>query len=316
MKYIDIDRKDLIKLIPATIAFVEQKDAELRSKGIELCFRDTDHVYDSLRLEFLRVDPQILQYDELRRIENNIIAELEGKCCKCGNNKYVTIEPYDNKSSSWYYHVFCADCKGSITRSLLCKYLFEYPLLCSKRKKAKFITKTGRMVYKFPSEVTILDNRFYIPQRDNPANMEEIFLIGADTYLRDYNDERVYEGDIILATNPDGQHFYGPIIKYPSDWKREPGKYWNTKFNEFSILHGNGVFHSALSWAEKIEIVGNVFQTTTIPLSEIIIMLRLFQNSLTQYIITGDKNVFTDILGFFIKLWIQSEFNLEDKKFV
>ena len=253
MKYKNIDRTILIKEIPYTIRYLESIDISLQNIGVELAIRDTDHHYASIRLEF-----PCINMEKENAINNQINDYLSNHCCKCG---CYDIVKQQNDDYSWPLKCICEEC--SVKESGFYKYIIYQirkqsinPAYRAKHVKIKLKTDNGKFVYRFADEIRFVDDSFVIRNVYNPNINDKVKFVGLDLGIRDINDERVYEGDILLAENSEGFRFWGMVKKEKSGWKHLSVS--NPKWEDYSLLHGWGNFPSPLSHAIKFRIIGSV----------------------------------------------------------
>lgn len=74
--------------------------------------------------------------------------------------------------------------------------------------------------------------------------------------LKDFFNNEVKDGDILLAITTEEKAFWGLVVKKESGWNnRFEGP--NPHLGSYSLLHGWGVFPSSLAWAKKFMIIDN-----------------------------------------------------------
>lgn len=240
MKYIDINRADLIKWMPATIAWLEALDSRLSDD--EIILRDTDHVYNSLRFE---------RKDYSNRNSDSILSEIDSyistHCCLCGSTDNVKTIDNDNAM----LHTFCGKClavKEGVYSKIKYQISHKNNVFFNFNPKVRIKFKNGNISYARINDLTI-DGNSTIRKK---SNNEELYIVGIDLALRDKNDERVFDGDIVICESKDGQRFGGMILEYTSEHL----------FGSRSLfVYNNG--HSLpapFSYVHRFEVIGTIAQ--------------------------------------------------------
>ena len=80
---------------------------------------------------------------------------------------------------------------------------------------------------------------------------QKVYIVGMDLGLRDINDERVYDGDIVICKMADGHRFGGMIVDYSSINSQWTGE-------RFMVCHGYGNFPSHFSLAKEFMVIGTI----------------------------------------------------------
>ena len=264
MRYKSIDRDILIKEIPYTILYLEQKEFLLKKSGIGLYIRDTDHRYCSIRLGYEPIDDAVSYFEIEKRLkEGNIEKEIReylgAHCCKCGKEipkvgDDINYKPYRIDDYEFPLNCLCEDCSVKENEGFYEYIIYqikkqsEDKLYKAQRIKMKLKTKLGNFIYRFADEVIFENEKFYCLSKFDLENKEEVLIVGMDLGLRDVNDERVYEGDVLLAEKKDGGLFWGMV-------KKKKG-FFDGK--DYVLIHGWNQFYSSLSWATKFKIIGSV----------------------------------------------------------
>lgn len=237
MKYVNISRLELIKYMPATIRWIEALDSSLTDN--EIILRDTDHAYTSLRFEYTNYHSQ-----NLSEIEEKINNYIRHHCCLCGSRNEIHGEDSDDVM----LNTFCGRCyayrQGLYERI---KYNITHCIKTDINPKVRIKLLTGKMAH------TRLINLLFDSQFNNIVihNGERANLIGVDLGIRDNNDERVYDGDIVICKMLDGRCFGGMLLDFTSSNPQWVGE-------RFMVCHGFGNFPSPLSLAKEFKIIGNV----------------------------------------------------------
>lgn len=267
MRYVNITRQELEPHMSATLSWLEHFDHNLND--VEICLRDTDHAYESLRVELA-----FQQYDAARstEIEKIINEYVDSHCCLCGSSEGVSIWEYDSICSSKMLNTFCKNCTA---KKLLndqdlysyLKYSFENNCKITMNPKIKIRFNSGEISYCRLQEIEYnngtlhkkdVKNSFYSRFRSKRLIEQNSFsIIGADTGLRDINDERAYDGDIIICKDINERKFGGMLLSRPTNWGKT-GKEPNPQWFRYSVCHGYGNFPSSLSWAKNFKIVGSI----------------------------------------------------------
>lgn len=246
MKYIDISRTELLKYMPATIQWVEAYDRNLMDT--EIILRDTDHTYESLRFELRNY--KIHNYDSILRELYQYVAT---HCCKCGSSDEIQIDEYDARSSDAMLNTFCGRC-FSIKKGLYprIRYNLTHNITTDINPKTRVKSEDGHISYVRLNDLSI-DEKSDIRMKKSG---QKVYIVGVDLGLRDMNDERVYDGDIVICKMADGRRFGGMILDYSSRNTQWPGE-------RFMIAHGYGNLPSHFSLAKEFIIIGNVGENSS-----------------------------------------------------
>ncbi len=253
MKFIDLF-EDISKECPHTIGWLKQIEPQVIREGCEITIRDTDHQYDSIRIE---VRPLNGDYKIARKIEHEIYTHILSHCCKCGSTNGVkTLGIGDCTITT----TVCKECAEVLTLrgiGITGPELILIPALkhgnVPPKMKCRLKAQDGHLFYKYSDDVYYRNEKFVIS--DNGID-ERVIMAGVYTGLRDFKGERVYTGDVVLAADKEGRKFWG-MIMYGHYWgasERDISPQWNN----YCLVHGVGAFPSALRWASKIEVIGNV----------------------------------------------------------
>jgi hypothetical protein len=266
MRFIEVSEKEMQEAMPATMRYLLQMDSHLREQyGIEIQLQDTDHVYDSLRIELYE------QHANSRYIYNNqIISDIykyaQSHCCLCGSIEDVQLPTdFNDKYQDSLLNYKCLKCRShaeSLYNGMmydLTKYSVDqtYPI---KNIKTRVITSDHKVIYKRFNELRVINGKLCILHHSSKdiTDYEVVYFAGFDIGLRDANDERVYSGDVLLATMQDNRKFWGMVQKTESGWgNRFEGP--NPQWGKYSLLHGFTSFPSSLAWAKSFRIIGSVY---------------------------------------------------------
>lgn len=272
MKYIDIRRETLLPYMPATIRWVESLDSQIANN--EIILRDTDHAYNSLRFEFQNYNSNV------HEIESKIYEYINTHCCLCGSIEDVQTQDYDPRASDAMTNTFCKKCR--------CKRegLYSYIVYCIERNiapevnpKMRLKSMDGHIFYARPQDLIRVENELrynknsvsiksrilsVFKSNDNivPNKIgnltRDYYIAGIDLGIRDKNDERVYDGDVIICKDKQGHTFGGMIKQRTYDGgngiENRPGPH----SRKYVVYHGYGNFPSPLSLAAEFEIIGNI----------------------------------------------------------
>ena len=227
--------------MPATIKWIEMLDSSLNDN--EIILRDTDHTYDSLRFEYTNYGSS--NYQELDGLISKYIST---HCCICGSTNEIQIDKYDARSSDAMLNTFCGRC-FSIRNGLYSriKYNLTHNITTDINPKTRIKFEDGQISYVRLNDLTI----------DKESNIrtkkfgEKVYIVGVDLGLRDINDERVYDGDIVICRMADGRRYGGMIVDYSSINPQWPGE-------RFMVCHGYGNFPSHFSLAKEFKVIGNI----------------------------------------------------------
>lgn len=254
MRFDGVD-KNFVSEMPHTIQWLREFEPIVNRNGCEIVIRDTDHKYDSIRLEIYSLNGDHEKAWEFYKQMNEYILS---HCCKCGSTKGVrTIGEFTISST------VCEDCAEILSMrglGISGPELELIPALKQGRRplhiKCRLKAQDGHLFYKFSNELTFQDGKYVII--DN-QKIEPIILSGVYTGLRDWKGERIYTGDVVLGEDRDGRKFWG-MIMFGNNWgksERDISPQWNN----FSLVHGLNSFPSALCWAKKIEVIDNVVRS-------------------------------------------------------
>lgn len=266
MIYKNITRQELEPYMSATLVWLENFDKTLEST--EIVIRDTDHVYNSLRIEFSNYS----NLDKVHEIEKIIDRYINTHCCLCGSTYGVRLVPYDDKASSEILNIFCKNCAAEL--EFKNQGLYGYLKFCIENDcsfrlnpKLRIKYKSGEISYCRLQDINYKEGNLFL-DNGNPKkgwfnrtlgllDKDDIYIVGADTGLRDINDERAYDGDIIICTTKDRKRFGGMLLTGPSGWSnRNVGP--NPKWGTYRVCHGVGNLPSSLAWAQNFQIIGGV----------------------------------------------------------
>lgn len=253
MNFIDINRT-IIEEFPHTYDWLKDFEKVIMNDNCEIIIRDTDHRYDSIRVEVLSRSGD---HDTSWKYNTQIWNYINTHCCKCGSAKGVkTIGEYTLCST------VCSDCAeilkikgvpivGPETQLIPgLKHQSKIPIV-----KCRLKAVDGHLFYKYSNELYYHDEQYKVR---NGSSEETVILSGVYTGLRDWKGERIYTGDIVLAEDSDKRKFWG-LIMFGNPWGKSDRNI-SPQWNGFCLAHGWNSFPSALCWASRIEVVGNVVQ--------------------------------------------------------
>ncbi len=251
MKLQGVDNS-MLSEFPNTLRWLKELEPTLLNEGCEIIIRDTDHHFDSIRIE---VKPLNGDYETACKYSNQINDYVSSHCCRCGSSRGIRVIGESSISST-----VCQDCAEVLQIKGVQVEGPELDLIPALKQgrivpniKCRLKAADGHIFYKYSGDITWQDGTFLIKEREK---VEPVILGGVYTGLRDFNGERIYTGDIVLAEDLDGQKFWG-MIMYGNKWgksERDISPQWN----RFCLVHGFDSFPSALCWAKKIEVIGNV----------------------------------------------------------
>lgn len=237
---------------PHIMEYLNLLEPTVNRDGCEIVIEDMDRRYESIRLgvESLTGNNELTcQY------EKQITDYLSTHCCICGSTKPVkTMDGYIINAT------ICQDCTDILSiRGVEIKgpELTLIPLLKQGRPtphiKCRLKANDGHLFYKFSEDLSYRDGQFIVVEKDK---VEPVILSGIYTGIRDWKGVRIYTGDIILAEDNYGEKFWG-MIMHGNKWGKSERDI-SLQWDNFCLTHGLDSFPSALRWAKKIEIVGNV----------------------------------------------------------
>lgn len=220
MKYKGVSRENLMSDIPYTITYLESIDSGL--KDVELAIRDTDHRYNSLRLETndSHMIPDAIRHEVCRHTETH--------CCICGSDYLVReadigFDISDTYGATPFWPYVCIDCYEKLYRDnvdaiTLVKFQIkrcteEGNKYKAPHKKVRLLTTDRHIVYRFVDEISVVGEEYFItPQNQASKNnlfsaikslfhtkREAVTILGVDTGKRDINDERIFTNDVLLV---------------------------------------------------------------------------------------------------------------------
>ncbi len=174
--------------------------------------------------------------DKFNIIENCFI----NLCDICNAETFVGIE----KARALATINYNAQKKGQIAN------IPEYRVRLINKNNKYFFDKLSNLYYK--------NGDFYIS--NDIASNEKVRYAGIYLGVRDKNNERIYDGDVVFAQGmKEERHiqFWGMIFEHSDEQKKIFGKY--------GILHDANSFPSRLDWASEFEVVGNTFEDPNFP---------------------------------------------------
>jgi hypothetical protein len=254
MKYVDIKRGTLLNDIPHLIYFLENLEKGL---GSELSIRDTDHTYAPISIEGL-YDPSS------RAISDHIHDYCMHHCCKCGRTTNICPERPRGYEDYGFGLCICEDCmeehlfKNYYIYEDLVNEIQEQtydPSYKARHIKLRLKTTDGHFIYRFLKEVRLENNEFVVNSNINPQQKEIVKIVGWDIGLRDMNDERVYEGDILLAETEDGRRFCGTVKKYRT---YDGYSLTSPQWMYYTLYHDGHNSPTSLAQSVRFKIIGTI----------------------------------------------------------
>lgn len=253
MDFIDLDRK-IIREFPHTFEWLNDFEESIAKDNCEIIIRDTDHRYGSIRIE---VSSRLGDHETAWEYNREIWDYINTHCCKCGSTKGVKTIGYDTLCST-----VCSDCaeilqikgvpiigpEAQLIPGL--KHQSKIPMI-----KCRLKALDGHLFYKYSNELYYDKGQYKVRKG---LSEEIVKLAGVYTGLRDLKGERIYTGDIVLAEDPNKRKYWG-LIMYGNPWGKSDRDI-SPQWNGFCLAHGWNSFPSALCWASRIEVVGNVVQ--------------------------------------------------------
>lgn len=289
MKYVGVNRAEIVDFIPYTIEYLENIDRGL--SNAELIIRDADSSYWDLRLEEDGVLPPNLYGDICRHTNTH--------CCKCGSDYNVRkvdvglglwatyasdgVSPFDTR--------LCANCHEELYREKVdAVSLVKFQIKrCTEEgngyraphKKVRLLTADEHVVYRFVDEISVVGEKYFITQKgqESKKNLlsfikslfytkrEVVTILGVDTGKRDINDERIFTGDVLLVKHKqferklfaEMQGFYNTCSSKLNEspqkhyWWLYDGENFPTPFSEFTSVEVVGYLcnESMRGWQEK-----------------------------------------------------------------
>lgn len=253
MKFIDVD-SDIVKEFPHTYEWLKDFEKVIMKDNCDIIIRDTDHHFDSIRVE---VSSKLGDHDTSWKYYSQIWDYISTHCCMCGSSNGVkTIGEYTLSST------VCSDCAEIMRISGVpivgpelqlipgLKHQSSIPMI-----KCRLKALDGHLFYKYSKDLFFDDGQFRVR---NETVREVVKLAGVYTGLRDWKGERIYTGDIVLAEDANKRRFWG-LIMFGDQWGKSDRDI-SPQWSGFCLAHGWGTFPSALRWASRIEVVGNVVQ--------------------------------------------------------
>lgn len=252
---------------PALFRRLEMLDAEMQHYGFNIYICDTDHTYDSFRWWVVHSDQNTIGDDKNHNyydiLSHKLDETIKSTCCLCGSTHYVTLQRYDAKNSSSFFHHKCAVCQAKEMTGYEMIYGVARVNFESKRDnvliniphiKVRLINNKDKVFYEHLPNIFLDNNELYV---SNHINLHEsVRYGGVDLGIRTDSGERVYEGDLVMATIDLQDHLVDcwgmalqGYIDREEDWKLT---------NHIVLFHGWNNFVSPLRTAVSIKVVGNV----------------------------------------------------------
>ncbi len=254
----EYDKKLLYQYAPYAYRRFLQFEKET---GLDVSVRDTDHVYDSFRWGvYVSDNTKPIDNDKYQSLEKDI----ETHCCICGSNQLVSLRNYDDRQSSAIFERKCACCYGKSIYSIEKTIHFAtYNNWCKKQKiksntpyiKVRLLNDSGKLFFDWLNNLIYCDEQFYIS--NDVSEWEHVRYAGIYLNARDIHNERIYEGDVILAQLDNGRQYWGMAFENNSTY----GEDKNLAINHIWLYHDSQSFPSPLNAAVNFEIVGNVLET-------------------------------------------------------
>lgn len=263
MKFVYAHEADMERLMPATLKHLRQVDRQLQDDyGIGIRVDEINSRHDVIRIGYYNTTAEntdiasvIQQIKSDNKIDINLSEYIYTHCCVCGCQEDVKYDGF------FYYCKRCREYNKS----------FYYGMLFDLRRyrngqsqiinniKTRLLTQDKKVIYKRFKELTIHDEKLCIPHLKNShTEYEDVLYAGFDLGLRDITDERVYDGDVLLATMQNNCKFWGLVQKIESGWgNRFEGP--NPQWGKYSLVHGFSTFPSSLAWAKSFRIIGSVY---------------------------------------------------------
>lgn len=260
------DMNIMIQNAPALYQQLVEIDKQIQQRGFEISIRNTDHYYESFRWEIVQrlydKDKATEQYGLYEFIKKSVSST----CCQCGSNFHVSLEHYDDRYDSSIFHNKCILCQAKgekLGYKRILKFV-EANTIAKKEKqiidlpkiKLRLVNEDNHIFFSFLQNLYI-DGGSLILSNQYDAH-EKVKYAGMSLGARDINGERLYEGDLVVATLAEnGRLYWGMAYKGENNWGTQ--RYQNPMIpNDIMIEHGINDFPSPLAWARSFKIVGNV----------------------------------------------------------
>lgn len=256
------DLKMLIKYAPGVYKRFRLFEERNKWNGFSISFRDTDHTYESFRWEVVGNNNH--SFDEIRNEEQKLSEELASHCCICDSHHLVTVEEYHPKDSSIIFQRFCASCMGKRLYSYQkVIHYAKYNQWCLENKenpsipniKVRLLNDSNKMFYEKLENLYYSQEKLYVS--NSVSKREQVRYAGIYLGIRDKDNKRVYEGDIVVGVIEDqycSRKFWGMAYEHsPANNKDN-----NSAINYIWLEHGYNNLPSPLYLANSFEVVGNV----------------------------------------------------------
>ena len=260
------DRMLLKRYAPYVYERFQRFEQENNYRGLKISFRDTDHTYESFRwYVFSNIDFA----ESARYLAEKLLNEdIESHCCICGSTHLVSLREYNAKNSSSIFERFCASCYGnSLYGYKKIEHFAKYNQWCKKQNtkptiphmKIRLLNDCGEMFYDWLENLFYDKDRFYVSNIRSTS--EHVRYAGMYLGIRDKNNERVYEGDIVLGhieQDNNSRLFWGMAFEDHSSGQEKTLE----AINHIWLYHGdyNVCWPSPLNCANTFEVVGNVIE--------------------------------------------------------
>jgi hypothetical protein len=263
------DKKLLMQYAPALFPKLIELDHVIQQYGFEITLRDSDHTYDSFRYGV----NQIGNYDASKLEEQCVLKEkieemISSTCCQCGSDFHVSLdEHYDARYDSSIFNNKCLLCQAKNEQNDGFKRVLKYAMantFAQKENKiiqlpqikVRLLNSHNDIFHDYLQNLFVNEDTFIVSNKYNVC--EPVKYAGMSLGVRDVNGERLYEGDLVVATRAeDGRQFWGMAYLEANKWGNHPHKNPLIPM-DIMIEHGNNNFPSPLTWAGSFKIVGNI----------------------------------------------------------
>ena len=188
------DQKLMQQNAPALLAKIIELDRMIQQNGYEISLRDSDHMYNS----FCYGVYQIGNYDAFKLEEQQVLDKklkelISSTCCMCGSDFHVSLEKYDDKTSSDIFHHKCLVCQAKTEQSAfkrVLKYAMANTFARQENKiislpdiKVRLLNSRNGIFYDYLRNLYVDEDSFYVSNKF--SRHEKVKYAGMSLGVRD-----------------------------------------------------------------------------------------------------------------------------------